>query len=58
MFVDGDNVEDQKKALLLEFLENLQPGEKVMVFVGKKARVDDLCSDFVLKGINCQVKDE
>jgi ATP-dependent RNA helicase DDX43 len=55
MFVDGENVEDQKKAMLLEFIENLQPGEKAMVFVGKKAKVDDLCSDFVLQGINCQV---
>ena len=43
--------------MLLEFLENLQPGEKVMVFVGKKAKVDDLSSDFVLKGVNCQVNE-
>ena len=27
-----------------------------MVFIGKKAKVDDLTSDFVLMGINCQVK--
>ncbi len=28
-----------------------------MVFVGKKAKVDDLSSDFVLKGVNCQVNE-
>ena len=57
IFVDSDDgdAEVQKKAILLEFLESLESGEKVLVFVGKKSRVDDLSSDFVLKGINCQV---
>jgi hypothetical protein len=55
LFIDGEDSDLQKKAILLEFFENLKKGEKVIVFVGKKARVDDLSSDFALKGINCQV---
>lgn len=30
------------------------PKDKVMVFFGKKSRVDDVASDLALQGINCQ----
>lgn len=30
------------------------PEDKVIVFVGKKARVDDLSSELALRGISCQ----
>lgn len=33
---------------------NMEPDDKVIVFVGKKARADDLASEFCLRNINCQ----
>ncbi|XP_063218394.1 probable ATP-dependent RNA helicase DDX43 [Bacillus rossius redtenbacheri] len=46
--------EDEKIPRLQDFLYNLGPEDKVIVFVGKKARADDISSDLVLKGVDCQ----
>ena len=42
LFVDGEDCEKQKREILVEFINNMERGEKAIVFVGKKARVDDL----------------
>lgn len=39
---------------LNDFLQNMAPDDKVIVFVGKKMRADDIASDLCLKGITCQ----
>ena len=54
LFVEGEDADQQKRAILTEFVENMKPGEKAIVFVGKKARVDDIVSNFVLISCNEQ----
>lgn len=39
----------------MEFLANMSEEDKVMVFVGKKSRADDISSELALKGIVCDV---
>jgi len=46
--------EEDKDALLLEFIKNMGPDDKVIVFVGKKVRADDVSSELSLLGIRCQ----
>ncbi|KFB52376.1 AGAP004351-PA-like protein [Anopheles sinensis] len=46
--------EDDKYYRISEFVRNMQPTDKVIIFCGKKTRADDLSSEFVLAGINCQ----
>nr|CAD7408035.1 unnamed protein product [Timema cristinae] len=46
--------EDDKIARLFEFLHDMQPEDKVIVFVGKKARADDISSELSLSGVSCQ----
>ena len=38
----------------MEFLTQMEPDDKVIVFVGKKSKVDDISSDLCLKGVSCQ----
>ncbi|XP_067126177.1 probable ATP-dependent RNA helicase DDX43 [Centruroides vittatus] len=45
---------DDKKQMLYEFIENMTPEDKVIVFVDKKAVADDLSSDLLLNGVDCQ----
>ncbi|XP_049517454.1 probable ATP-dependent RNA helicase DDX43 isoform X2 [Dermacentor silvarum] len=45
--------EEEKREQLLAFFNSMQPEDKVIVFVDRKAMVDHLTSDFVLAGINC-----
>ena len=42
LYVEGEDADAQKRAILTEFVEGMKPGEKAIVFVGKKSRVDDL----------------
>ncbi|XP_021914078.1 probable ATP-dependent RNA helicase DDX43 isoform X2 [Zootermopsis nevadensis] len=46
--------EEDKSALLREFIDNMEPDDKVIVFVGKKTRADDISSELSLEGIKCQ----
>ncbi len=46
--------EREKRDVLRDFLDNLNADDKVIVFVGKKARVDDISSDLSINGIWCQ----
>ena len=46
--------EDDKRRKLNEFLASMEEGEKVMVFVNKKSRCDDIASDLCIKGTSCQ----
>ncbi|XP_066995104.1 probable ATP-dependent RNA helicase DDX43 isoform X2 [Anabrus simplex] len=46
--------EETKVQELYEFLNNMEPDDKVIVFVGKKIRADDITSDLVLQGYMCQ----
>ncbi|XP_014210039.1 probable ATP-dependent RNA helicase DDX43 [Copidosoma floridanum] len=46
--------EDEKIDLLKEFFQNMTLEDKVIVFFGKKAKVDDLGSDLALHGVKCQ----
>ncbi|XP_076462153.1 putative ATP-dependent RNA helicase DDX43 [Babylonia areolata] len=44
----------EKKENLFYFLENMHPEDKVLVFCGKKAVVDDISSDLTLREVICQ----
>ena len=46
--------EDDKRTKLYEFFESMAEGEKVMVFVNKKSRCDDIASDLCIRGTSCQ----
>ncbi|KAL3868312.1 hypothetical protein ACJMK2_041133 [Sinanodonta woodiana] len=47
--------EEDKKERVIDFISHeMDPEDKLLVFVGKKVRADDLSSDFTLRGINCQ----
>ncbi|XP_063347835.1 probable ATP-dependent RNA helicase DDX43 [Pelmatolapia mariae] len=46
--------EEEKKSYLFDFIRNMQPEEKVIIFVGKKLAVDDLSSDMCLQGLAVQ----
>lgn len=46
--------EDDKYREVLDFVKNqMDPDEKAIIFCGKKARADDLSSEFSLEGICC-----
>ncbi|XP_075906915.1 putative ATP-dependent RNA helicase DDX43 isoform X1 [Nelusetta ayraudi] len=46
--------EEEKKSYLLDFIRNMLPQDKVLIFVGKKIIADDLSSDMSLQGIAVQ----
>ncbi|KAL2083471.1 hypothetical protein ACEWY4_021244 [Coilia grayii] len=46
--------EEEKKAYLFDFIHNMEPEDKALVFVGRKAHVDDLSSDLTLRGVSVQ----
>nr|XP_023023811.1 probable ATP-dependent RNA helicase DDX43 [Leptinotarsa decemlineata] len=46
--------EDVKMDAVMEFVRNLGPDQKVIIFCGKKARADNLSTEFALSGIQCQ----
>ncbi|KAJ8014133.1 hypothetical protein DPEC_G00037090 [Dallia pectoralis] len=46
--------EEEKKAYLFEFVHNMEPDDKVLIFVGKKIMCDDLSSDMCLHGLAVQ----
>ena len=50
----GDEGEAEKRDILLEFIESMDPDDKAIVFFGKKSKVDDVSSDLCLKEICCQ----
>ena len=46
--------EDNKEKILTNFLlHERQPDEKVIVFVGRKARANDISSNLCLMGVEC-----
>ena len=46
--------EDEKSNMMYQFFRQMGPTDKVIVFFGKKSRVDDIASDLALQGVNCQ----
>lgn len=47
--------EAEKRSILLDLLEQTSnTGDKIIVFIGKKSRVDDIASDLCIQGINVQ----
>ncbi|XP_026335945.1 DEAD box protein 53 [Ursus maritimus] len=46
--------EEEKRSLIQEFLQNLSPQDKVIVFVSRKLVADDLSSDLSIQGIPVQ----
>uniref|UniRef100_A0AAY4CIG1 RNA helicase n=1 Tax=Denticeps clupeoides TaxID=299321 RepID=A0AAY4CIG1_9TELE len=46
--------EEEKKAYVFDFIHNMEPEDKVLIFVGKKIIADDLSSDLCLRGIAVQ----
>ncbi|KAK7865543.1 hypothetical protein R5R35_010087 [Gryllus longicercus] len=46
--------EEEKAQELYNFLENMEEDDKVIVFVGKKIRADDISSELTLAGVECQ----
>ncbi|NWX22083.1 DDX43 helicase, partial [Aegotheles bennettii] len=45
---------EEKKAFMLRFIKSMKPKDKVIIFVERKVKVDDLASDFGLQGIPVQ----
>ncbi|XP_055587469.1 uncharacterized protein LOC129739944 [Uranotaenia lowii] len=45
--------EEDKFIRIMNFVKNMGPTDKVIIFCGRKTRADDLSSEFVLSGINC-----
>ncbi|XP_039994859.1 probable ATP-dependent RNA helicase DDX43 isoform X2 [Xiphias gladius] len=46
--------EDEKKSYVFDFIRNMLPQDKVIIFVGKKLVADDLSSDMCLQGLAVQ----
>ncbi|KAG7228479.1 hypothetical protein INR49_007652, partial [Caranx melampygus] len=46
--------EDEKKSYVFDFIRNMLPEDKVIIFVGKKLLADDLSSDMCLQGLSVQ----
>lgn len=46
--------EEDKYVRVMGFVKNMGKNDKAIIFCGKKTRADDLSSEFVLSGINCQ----
>ncbi|XP_047668414.1 probable ATP-dependent RNA helicase DDX43 isoform X2 [Tachysurus fulvidraco] len=46
--------EEEKKEYVFDFIYNMEPEDKVLIFVGKKIVADDLSSDLCLRGIAVQ----
>ncbi|CAK8698602.1 unnamed protein product [Clavelina lepadiformis] len=46
--------EEKKRHRLLEFINDMEANDKVLVFVGRKLTCDDVASDLCLRDIACQ----
>uniref|UniRef100_A0A673NGX5 RNA helicase n=1 Tax=Sinocyclocheilus rhinocerous TaxID=307959 RepID=A0A673NGX5_9TELE len=46
--------EEEKKASIFDFIDRMEPQDKILIFVGKKVKADDLSSDLCLQGIAVQ----
>lgn len=46
--------EDDKEAALFEFVNNMEPNDKIIIFCGKKATASHISTEFAMKGIECQ----
>ncbi|XP_055640290.1 probable ATP-dependent RNA helicase DDX43 [Toxorhynchites rutilus septentrionalis] len=46
--------EEDKYMRVMNFVQNMGQKDKAIIFCGRKTRADDLSSEFVLAGINCQ----
>ncbi|CAG00282.1 unnamed protein product, partial [Tetraodon nigroviridis] len=46
--------EEEKKFYMFDFIRDMEPLDKVLIFVGRKILVDDLSSDMCLQGISVQ----
>ncbi|XP_037322402.1 probable ATP-dependent RNA helicase DDX43 [Pungitius pungitius] len=46
--------EEEKKSYIFDFIRNMLPLDKVLIFVGKKLVADDLSSDMCLQGLAVQ----
>ena len=47
--------DDDKLAYLLEFIKSMEPDDKIIVFVMRKSRCDEIASELAMKYICCQV---
>ncbi|NXN92968.1 DDX43 helicase, partial [Rhinopomastus cyanomelas] len=43
--------EEEKRTVMQYFVDSMKPEDKVIIFVGRKLRVDDIASEFGLQGI-------
>uniref|UniRef100_A0A8C5EP24 RNA helicase n=1 Tax=Gouania willdenowi TaxID=441366 RepID=A0A8C5EP24_GOUWI len=46
--------EEEKKSYVMDFIRNMEPEDKVLIFVGRKMVADDLSSDLCLQGVSVQ----
>lgn len=46
--------EDDKEPALFDFLNNMDPNDKVIIFCGKKATAVHISTELCIKGIDCQ----
>ena len=38
--INGEDSESEKRDILLEFIQNMAPDDKAIIFIGKKAKVN------------------
>lgn len=46
--------ENEKTTMMYQFFREMTPTDKVIVFFGRKCKVDDIASDLALLGMSCQ----
>ncbi|KAJ2941801.1 hypothetical protein O0L34_g10607 [Tuta absoluta] len=46
--------EDDKEAHLYEFIQNMDPTDKIIIFCGKKTTATHITTELAMKGIECQ----
>ena len=47
--------EEDKLTYLLDFIRSMDPDDKIIVFVMRKSRCDEIASELAMKYISCQV---
>ncbi|XP_045779015.1 probable ATP-dependent RNA helicase DDX43 isoform X2 [Maniola jurtina] len=46
--------EDEKEAVLFDFIKNMEENDKILIFCGRKATASHISTELIVHGINCQ----
>lgn len=46
--------DEEKREMLMSYVDQMKPDDKLIVFVGRKSLADNLSCDLILKNIQCQ----